>query len=89
VQGFPSLLDLNVTGTPVAEEVAAGLKKELLVACPDLKFNRFNKEDVAEEDFTEAEEERKERRRKEEEDRLAAEAAAKEAAEEGKNAEEE
>ena len=64
---------LNLQGSPISDELADGIKKELILALEDVDFEKINKEDVTDEDHKEAEELRQERI-KEEEERLKAEA---------------
>ena len=75
---FINLKDLNLQETPLEETLADGLKKEILIILEDLKITIFNKEEVTEEDYTEAKELKMERIKEEEERRREAELAAQE-----------
>lgn len=61
-------------GTPLADELADGIKKEFILLLPEIDFEKINKEPVTSEDHKEAEELKQERIREEEERKRAAEA---------------
>jgi Leucine-rich repeat (LRR) protein len=69
-----NLIYLNMLGTPVADDLADGIKKEFILLFPDLYLEKVNKEALTPEDFQEAEELKQERIREEEEKKRQAEA---------------
>ena len=75
VEVLGNLTTLSFQGSPVADDLGAGLKKELILLFPDLYLEKINKEPVTQEDHQEAEELKQERILEEEEKRRAAEAA--------------
>lgn len=62
-----NLIYLNLLKTPVSDDLADGVKKELILALPDLDLEKVNKELITDEDRKEAEELREERIKEEEE----------------------
>lgn len=48
--GLSKLSELIVAGTPLEENVGAGIKKEILILLENLKLKRINKEEVNEDD---------------------------------------
>lgn len=68
-----------LTATPLEETAGDGLKKEVLILLEGITLAKFGKDEVTEDDYTEAKElklerikEEEEKRRQEELDRLAA-----------------
>jgi len=83
---YTNLNNINLTETPLAEEMGESLKKELLILLDGLKFKTINGEEVTDEDITDAKQEKADRLKAAEEARIAAEEEAKAAAEEAAKA---
>lgn len=67
-----NLKELNMLGTPLADELADGIKKEFILLLPEIDLEKVNKDPVTQEDHKEAEELQQERIREEEERKRAA-----------------
>jgi len=74
VEVLENLIILNLLGTPIADDLGDGIKKELILLLPDLYLEKVNKEALTAEDHQEAEELKQERIKEEEEKKRAAEA---------------
>jgi len=69
-----SLTSINISGTPLADELGNGIKKEFILLFPQLYLVTVNKDAITKEDHQEAEELKNERIAEEEEKRKLAEA---------------